>query len=203
MLRDLKIRSYVLVIQGVLILGLGVVFLYLRANMREEVFDVVDVGIAIMLTVAALIIAALADWIAALGEGVEHFRRFAFYLLCGFGLLMACAFLVYSHYRTLALMLSFAGVHALVYAMSVFSFQLSHLHRAHHRSLLFASGGVSLLFAIAMIFFATSNDDELATLLIGAYLCFAGARMLHQSWRLHEVYRHLAEHKEGHPVAEN
>jgi len=200
MLRDLKIRSYVLAIQGVLILGLGVVFLYLRANMREEVFDVVDVGIAIMLTVAALIVGALADWIAALGEGVEHFRRFAFYLLCGFGLLMACAFLVYSHYRTLALMLSFAGVHALVYAMSVFSFQLSHLHRAHHRGLLFGAGGVSLLFSIAMIFFATSNDDELATLLIGAYLCFVGARMLHQSWRLHEVVRHLALHKDGHPV---
>jgi uncharacterized membrane protein YfcA len=201
MLRDLKIRSYVLVSQGVLILGLGLVFLYLRANMTEQVFNVIDVGIAIMLTVAALIITALADWIAALGEGVEHFRRFAFYLLCGLGLLMACAFLVYSHYRTLALMLSFAGVHALVYAMSVFSFQLSHLHRAHHRGLLFVSGGVSLLFAIAMIFFATSNDDELATLLIGAYLCFVGVRMLHQSWRLHEVFRHLAQHKDGHPVA--
>ncbi len=203
MLRDLKIRSYVLVIQGVLILGLGLVFLYLRANMTEQVFNVVDVGIAIMLTVAALIITALADWIAALGEGVEHFRRFAFYLLCGFGLLMACAFLAYSHYRTLALMLSFAGVHALVYAMSVFSFQLSHLHRAHHRGLLFLAGGVSLLFAIAMIFFATSNNDELATLLIGAYLCFVGVRMLHQSWRLHEVFRHLAVHREGHPVTGN
>jgi len=203
MLRSLKIRSYVLAIQGVMILGLGVVFLYLRANMREEVFDVVDVGIAIVLTVAALIVAALADWIAALGEGVEHFRRFAFYLLCGFGLLMSCAFLAYSHYRTLALMLSFAGVHALVYAMSVFSFQLSHLHRAHHRGLLFVSGGVSLLFAIAMITFATSDNDKLATLLIGAYLCFVGVRMLHQSWRLLEVFRHLSEHREGHPVAGN
>jgi hypothetical protein len=203
MLRDLKIRSYVLVIQGVLILGLGLVFLYLRANMTEQVFSVVDVGIAIMLTVAALIVGALADWIAALGEGVENFRRFAFYLLSGFGLLMACAFLAYSHYRTLALMLSFAGVHALVYAMSVFSFQLSHLHRAHHRGLLFVSGGVSLVFAIAMIFFATSDNDELATLLIGAYLCFVGVRMLHQSWRLHEVFQHLALHKEGHPAAGN
>jgi hypothetical protein len=203
MLRSLKIRSYVLAIQGVMILGLGVVFLYLRANMAEDVFDIVDVGIAIMLTVAALIVAALADWIAALGEGVEHFRRFAFYLLCGFGLLMSCAFLAYSHYRTLALMLSFAGVHALVYAMSVFSFQLSHLHRAHHRGLLFLSGALSLLFAIAMITFATSDNDKLATLLIGAYLCFVGVRMLHQSWRLHEVFRHLAEHREGHPVTES
>ena len=156
-----------------------------------------------MLTVAALIVGALADWIAALGEGVEHFRRFAFYLLCGFGLLMGCAFLVYSHYRTLALMLSFAGVHALVYAMSVFSFELSHLHRAHHRGLLYLSGGVSLLFAIAMIAFATSNDAELATLLIGSYLCFVGARMLHQAWRLHEVFRHLAEHREGQQLAES
>lgn len=203
MLRSLKIRSYVLAIQGVMIVGLGVVFLYLRANMAEEVFDIVDVGVAIFLTVAALIVGALADWIAALGEGVEHFRRFAFYLLCGFGLLMSGAFLTYSHYRTLALMLSFAGIHALVYAMSVFSFELSHLHRAHHRILLFVSGGVSLVFAIVMIAFATSNDDKTATLLIGAYLCFVGARMLHQSWRLHEVFRHLAEHREGHQVAES
>jgi hypothetical protein len=203
MFRSLKIRAFVLVIQGVLILALGLVFLYLRANMADEVFDVVDVGVAILLTVAALIVAALADWIAALGEGVEHFRRFTFYLLMGLGLLMVGSFLAYSHYRTLALMLSFAGVHALVYAMSVFSFQLSHLHRAHHRGLLFVSGGVSLLFAIAMITFATSDNDKLATLLIGAYLCFVGVRMLHQSWRLHEVFRHLAEHREGHPVAES
>ena len=70
MLRSLKIRSYVLAIQGVMILGLGVVFLYLRANMTEDVFNIVDVGIAIMFTVAALIVGALADWIAAIGEGV-------------------------------------------------------------------------------------------------------------------------------------
>lgn len=201
MYRSLKIRSYVLGIQGALILGLGLVFLYLRANMTEEVFDIVDVGIAILLSVAALIVAALADWIAALGEGVEHFRRFTFYLLGGLGLLMGGAFLTYSHYRTLALMLSFAGVHALVYSMSVFSFQLSHLHRAHHRGLLYVSGGVSLLFAITMIAFATSDDDKLATALIGAYLCFVALRMLHQAWRLHEVFRHHAEHMEGRQVA--
>ena len=59
------------------------------------------------------------------------------------------------------------------------------------------------MFAIVMIAFATSNDDKMATLLIGAYLCFVGIRMLHQSWRLHEVFRHLAEHREGHQVAES
>jgi hypothetical protein len=203
MVRSLKIRTYVLSIQGVMILGLGLVFLYLRANMTDEVFNVVDAGIAILLTVAALIVAALADWIAALGEGVEHFRRFTFYLLAGFGLLMGGAFLTYSHYRTLALMLSFAGVHALIYSMSVFSFQLGHLHRAHHRGLLYLSGGVSLLFAITMIAFATSDNDKLATALIGAYLCFVGGRMLHQAWRLYEVLRHHAHAVDGHQQAAN
>jgi len=203
MVRSLKIRTYVLSIQGVMIVGLGLVFLYLRANMTEEVFDVVDVGISIMLTVAALIVAALADWIAALGEMVEHFRRFAFYMLGGLGLLMGGAFLTYSHYRTLALMLSFAGVHALVYAMSVFTFELSHLHRAHHRGLLYLSGGVSLLFAITMIAFATSDNDKLATALIGAYLCFVGGRMLHQAWRLYGVLRHHAHAVEGDQQAAN
>jgi hypothetical protein len=52
-----------------------------------------------------------------------------------------------------------------------------------------------------MIAFATSNDDVLATLLIGAYLCLAGVRMLHQLWRLHEVFRHLAERSKGRQVA--
>ncbi len=198
MFRSLKIRAFVLAIQGVSILALGLFFLYLRANMTDAVFDVVDVGVAILLTVAALIIAALADWIAALGEGVEHFRRFSFYLLGGLGLLMAGGFLVYSHYRTLALMLMFAAAHALVYSMSVFSFQLSHLHRAHHRSLLYVSAGISLLFAVAMAAFATSDNDKVATALVGAYLCFVGARMLHQSWRLYGVLRHHPHAAEGH-----
>jgi hypothetical protein len=201
MFRSLKIRAFVLAIQGFMILALGLFFLYLRANMTDTVFDVVDVGVAILLTVAALVVSALADWIAALGEGVEHFRRFSFYLLGGLGLLMGGGFLVYSHYRTLALMLMFAAAHALVYSMSVFSFQLSHLHRAHHRNLLYVSAGISLLFAVAMAAFATSDNDKLATALVGGYLCFVGARMLHQSWRLYGVLRHHPHAAEGHPVA--
>jgi hypothetical protein len=54
---------------------------------------------------------------------------------------------------------------------------------------------------IAMIAFATSNDDVLATMLIGAYLCLLGVRMQHQLWRLHEVFRHLAEQGKGRQVA--
>jgi hypothetical protein len=198
MFRSLKIRTFVLAIQGFMILALGLVFLYLRANMTDEVFDVVDVGVAILLTVAALIIAALADWIAALGEGVEHFRRFTFYLLGGLGLLLGTGFLVYSHYRTLALMLMFAAAHALVYSMSVFSFQLSHLHKSHHRGLLYLSGGISLLFAVGMAAFATSDNDKVATALIGGYLCFVGLRMLHQAWRLYGVLRHHPHAAQGH-----
>src|SRR5580698_8753303 len=125
MFRSLKIRAYVLLVQGGMILALGLAFLYLRADMTDSIFDIGDVVVAVMLTVAALVVAALADWIAALGEGAEHFRRFTFYLLMGLGLLMAVGFLVYSHYRTLALMLTFAAAHALIYSMSVFSFQLS------------------------------------------------------------------------------
>jgi hypothetical protein len=201
MLKSLRIRAFVLVVQGVLILALGLFFLYLRANMTDAVFDVVDVGVAILLTVAALVIAALADWIAALGEGVEHFRRFTFYMLGGLGLLMGSGFLVYSHYRTLALMLMFAAAHALVHSMSVFSFQLSHLHRSHHRGVVYVTGGLSLLFAVAMAAFATSDNDKMATALIGAYLCFVGARMLHQSWRLYGVLKRHPHAAEGHHAA--
>ena len=198
MFRSLKIRAYVLLVQGGMILALGLAFLYLRADMTDSVFDIGDVVVAVMLTVAALVVAALADWIAALGEGAEHFRRFTFYLLMGLGLLMAVGFLVYSHYRTLALMLTFAAAHALIYSMSVFSFQLSHLHRAHHRGLLYLSAGISLAFAVAMAAFATADSNKLATALIGAYLCFVGVRMLHQSWRLFGVLRHHPHAAEGH-----
>ena len=198
MFRSLKIRAYVLLVQGGMILALGLAFLYLRADMTDSIFDIGNVVVAVMLTVAALVVAALADWIAALGEGAEHFRRFTFYLLIGLGLLMAVGFLDHSHYRTLALMLTFAAAHALIYSMSVFSFQLSHLHRAHHRGLLYLSAGISLAFAVAMAAFATADSNKLATALIGAYLCFVGVRMLHQSWRLFGVLRHHPHAAEGH-----
>jgi hypothetical protein len=188
--RSLRIRTFVLVIQGVLILALGIAFLYLRSTLNDEVFDVVDVGVAVGLTLVALVLAALADWLAALGEGVEHFRRFTFYLLCGLGLLIACGFLVYAHYRTLALMLMFAAAHALVHGMSVFSFRLGDLHRPHHRRMAYVAGGISLIFAVAMAAFATSDNDKLAAGLIGAYLCFVSLRMLQQAWRLYEVLHH-------------
>ena len=59
MFRSLKIRAYVLVVQGGLILALGLAFLYLRTNMTDSVFDIGDVVLAVLLTVVALVVALL------------------------------------------------------------------------------------------------------------------------------------------------
>ncbi|AXC13047.1 hypothetical protein ACPOL_3768 [Acidisarcina polymorpha] len=187
MLRSLKIRMIVLTTHGILIALLGAALLYLRATMTNLFFDVVAVGLALLLSVAALILAGLADWMAAFGEGFRHFRRFTLYLLCGSGLLMAAVFLACYPYGSMPLLLLLAAAHASLFSISVFAFYFKARQRPGNRWLVVTSGMISLVFAITMVVLATRNDDLLAATVVGVYLCFVGSKLLFFAWSLHRT----------------
>lgn len=68
MLREMNIRTKVLAIHGVSAICLGLAFLYLRSTMTDLLVEVFAIVIAIMLSAAALLVAALTDWFAAFGQ---------------------------------------------------------------------------------------------------------------------------------------
>jgi len=228
MLKTLKIRTLVLSTHGALMLLLGLAFLYLRANMTNILFDVLDVGIAILLAVGVFLIAALVDWVAAIGEGIEHFRRFAFYLLGGIALALSGLLLIRFPTATVALLLLFTAAHALIYSISILAFHRGpYRHAAQlasvshspipnkpfltkpslHKPRLGAAanyliGTISLLFALAMATLATRDNDLAAMAILGAYLCFLGARTLLAAWNLHRTTIYEL-HKAAHAAPSN
>jgi hypothetical protein len=147
--------------------------------MTNWLVEVIDVVVAIMLSAAALILAGVTDWFAAFGEGTKHLRRLTFYLLAGTGLALVGIFLVAYPRTNLEWLVLLASAHAFAFG----AFALFSVWKIRHRKLdpssLLIFGAISMIFSAYLIFFIESSRDRSATLALGGYLCFVGAKTLY------------------------
>lgn len=206
MLKDMHLRSDVLIVHGVLALLLGGVFLYVGASISNLFFEALAVILALILSAAALLLAAVTDWIAAVGEGPRHRETFLFY--AGSGAVLAIAAVAVGcmpEASTEWLVLLGAG-HALVFG-TVALFWGSRIYR--HRSeqgLLLAAGAISVLFSGVIAGLAATRASIAEQIgILGLYLLFAGIKMLCLSWGLHRsalmAGAHTARRATSRPVA--
>jgi hypothetical protein len=65
MLKALNIQLRILLAHGSLAICLGAALLYLSAAMTNRLFEAIALVIAVLLASTALILGALADWVAA------------------------------------------------------------------------------------------------------------------------------------------
>lgn len=186
MLTTQQVRSGVLVIHGVLALFLGLAFFYLRATMTNLLFEAVAVAIAILLSAAALILAAIVDWFAAFNAGMKRAHRFTFYL-AGVTFALAGAFLGGYPLISMQWLVVFAAIHALAFGISAFVFAYKTSHHSWECRAMYFFGTISLLFSGTMAGLVRDLDDRSATALLGGYLCFVGTKMLFFAWDLHRV----------------
>ena len=190
MVTSLKIRTRVLATHGVLAVCLGLALLYLGADMGSGLSEIADVAVAIVLSAAALILAALCDWFAAFRAGLKHLHQLKFYLLGGSLFALAGAMLVmYTRVVTLEWLVLLAAVHAS--ASGVFGIVLAGKAKHHRkeRLALYLFGGLSILFAAAMASLIGYQRDRSATLTLGAYMCFVGGKVFFYSWHFHRLRR--------------
>lgn len=183
MLTKMKVRSYVLAAHGALSLGLGLVLLYLHATMTDLFLEVIATAIATTLLIAALMMAAATDWIAAFTCRVKHLHQVIFYVLAGLWF-AAIGFYVGSYPDvSMRLLLVLAAAHAAISGAWSISFILERNHGFAGRVVVLILGLISFLFA-STLFLSEHAGPSDAIALLGAYTCFIGAKMLFFALRL-------------------
>jgi hypothetical protein len=197
MLKEMKIRIAVLTIHGTLALVLALAFFYLSATMTNAIFEAFAVVIALMLSTAALMLAALTDFFAAFGEGLKHFHRLILYMTAGLGLAAAGAGLGYSLQATLRWLVIAAAIHALAAGVA----ELASLIRAKVRSTRATTTGlfglISVALSGAMAGVASVVVSNLfAIIMLGIYMGFIAVKMFRSAWKMEAAV--LAEEE---PVA--
>lgn len=193
MTTSLRIRTRVMATHGVLALCLGLALLYLGADMGAGVgsglTQVPDVAVAIVLSAAALILAALSDWSAAFRAGLKHFHQLKFYLLGGTACALAGVILAMYMKVTLEWLVVMASLHALAFGVTGIVCAWKAKHHKLERLVLYLFSGLSIFFAVAMVALIGYQRDRSATLTLGAYMCFVGVKMCVYSRHFHRLRR--------------
>lgn len=173
-----EVKLTALVIDGVLMLSLGLVLLYLRGIMTNVLFDVIAIATAVVLAGAAFFMIALVDFGAALGFGISRRpRALILYSLLGIAFASGGAYLVYGPPDAIQVLLLFTITHGLVSGFLGFAAARRPTFSGIERILLncFAATSVCLSGAIAGL--ADTMDDRSAMGWIGAYLCFVAVKL--------------------------
>jgi MFS family permease len=186
MLRALKIQLRILVAHGSLALCLGVALLCLSASMTNLLFEAVAVIIALLMASKALILGALADWVAAWGEGTKHLQRSTFYLLSGLAFATVGVFLGVYAPLSLQWLILLAAIHALAFGLLGIVIALRAKGHGWERRAVFLFGAVSIVFSGTMAGLARQLENRSATALLGVYFCFVGVKLFFLAWNLYQ-----------------
>jgi len=185
MLKALNIQLRILVAHGALAFCLGAALLYLSATMTNQIFEAIAVVVAILMASTALILGALADWVAAWGEGTKHLQTSAFYLLSGLTFATAGAYLGMYAPISLEWLILLAAIHALAFGLLGLTIAVRAQRNGWERVLVFLFGAMSVAFSGALAGLARQIDNRQATGLLGVYFLFVGVKLFFLSWNLH------------------
>jgi hypothetical protein len=141
--------------------------------------------IAILMASAALMLGALADWVAAWGEGTANLQRSAFYLLSGLTFGTAGAYLGIYAPISLEWLVLLAAIHALAFGLLGVAIALRAKRHGWERRIVFLFGAISVMFSGAMAGLAKRLENRNATAVLGVYFCFVGVKLFFLAWNLH------------------
>lgn len=185
MLKALNIQLRILVAHGALAAGLGAALLLLSAAMTNWFFEVLAVVIAVLMASTALVFGAVADWVAAWGEGTKHLQRSVFYLLSGLAFATAGAFVGVYAPISLQWLILLAAIHALAFGLLGIVIALRAKRHGWEQRMVFLFGAVSIVFSGAMAGLAKQLENRDAAGLLGVYFCFVGVKLFFLAWNLH------------------
>jgi hypothetical protein len=185
MLKALNIQLRILVAHGALAFCLGAALLYLSAVMTNRLFEAIAVVIAVLMASTALILGALADWVAAWGEGTKNLQRSTFYLLSGLAFATAGVFLGVLAPLSLQWLIVLAAVHASAFGLLGIVIAVRAKRHGWERRAVFLFGAVSIVLSGTMAALARQLGNRSATALLGVYFCFVGVKLLFLAWNLY------------------
>src|SRR5665213_2445854 len=177
MLRKAGVHMIVLIIQGVLMIGLGLTLFWMNSTMTNILFEAIGSIVAVLLAAACLLLVGVIDCIVGLTIRKGHRRELHLYLLFGATATIAGLFFWFSPFASVQILVVLAGVQRLF--LGIWDVRLaSHLkdHPRERRALHFL-GAISLTLGLLLV-----GSVELASrgalMLLACYLTFIGIHIL-------------------------
>ena len=177
MLKRSRIRAYFFSIHGVLALLAGGALFYLRELSGNPFFSAIAVVIALVLCGAALALAGVADWFAAIETNRRSLQQIVLYTLAGLSFVAAGTFLGFTASGTLRILLLLSIAHGLVFGALALRAAFR-MRQIHWDSLLMGFFGIASILAAGWIAgLIHTMDDRSALGWMGGYLCLVGVKL--------------------------
>lgn len=179
MLKNLNLRATLLFVHGALALNLGLILFYLHAIMTNPLFEAIAIASAVVFAGTALLLAAVADWVAAaLSTAGRRLHQAWLYSLSGFAAVVVLAVVFARAETALYLLLMLAALQAAITGTYMLAVAVRMHHAGVERGILFALGSGSVVLASLIGLFGWHFSERTATAWLGACLCLAGAKTL-------------------------
>lgn len=177
-----KLHLRALTTQGVIVLGLGLAFLYLRTGMTNPLFEVFGIVAAVVLAGSALALAAITEWVLVYRSEASDPRRAVFYTLAGVLLAIAALLLFYFSDLSMQILLAVAAVQAVAAGFWNLFFVRSHMTGRAGRIGADVFGVISLGFG-GLLVYATRLEDRDAIGVLALYLLVEGVKLMFFGWQ--------------------
>lgn len=173
-----RIRLEVLLINGTLILAVGLILLYLPGVMTNVIFNVFAIVTALVLAGAAFLVTGVIDIGAALGTGLGRPKYLVFYSLIGIAFVISGIYLLYGPPEAIRFLVLFTIIHGLLFGtLGFFAVQRRFLSRLE-RTILYAFASASVAMSGLIGGLLDTLDDRSSIGWTGGYLCLVGIKLL-------------------------
>ena len=177
MVREAKVHATILIVQGILMIALGLALFWVRFTMTNILFEATGTVVAVLLTAAGLLLIGVIDGIGGLALHHGHRRELHFYLFFAALAMGAGLFFWLSPWGSVQILAVLAGLHGLIWGGWDLRFA-SHL-RDHPREqkAMRVMGAITLALG-ALLVIGMELTSRSALFLLAAYVTYIGIHIL-------------------------
>lgn len=202
MVREAKVRTTVLIAQGIVMIALGLALFWVRSTMTNILFEATGCVVAVLLTAAGLLLVGVIDCIGGLALHQGHRRELHFYLFFAALAMGAGLFFWLSPWGSVQLLAVLAGLQALIWGGWDLRFA-SHLRdHPRERKALRLLGAITLAIGVLLVI-GMEFTSRGALLLLGVYVTYIGIHILLIGVYIYRPWKHVLNRgKHVHPLPE-
>lgn len=177
MVREAKVHTAILVVQGVLMIALGLSLFWVRSTMTNLVFEATGTVVAVLLTAAGLLLIGVIDGIGGLALHRGHRRELHFYLFFAALAMGAGLFFWLSPWGSVQILAVLAGLQGLIWGGWDLRFA-SHLRdHPRERKAMRLMGAITLALGASLVI-GMELTSRAALFLLAAYVTYVGIHIL-------------------------
>jgi uncharacterized membrane protein HdeD (DUF308 family) len=174
-----------LMTNGIAMLGIGLVLLFIRATMTNLIFDAFGAIFALMLVAASLLFSALLDFVCLAGMRFHHLKELRRYLLLGMISAGAGLFFIFYPSASMQILCYFIAAYALFLGIGKLRLAQHWDCGSRERLVINVLGCMAVCFSGVLVAVA-SGDERNAIEVLGLYSLFVGAQMLLSTFYLYQ-----------------